>query len=337
MIIPTTVMRQWLPMVLLLALGPICGGAVKGERLYVNDKKAPENLKDLQKIQEAVRSVYPALKDATIGIRIGEATGSGVIVNDSGLVLTAAHVAIGVGKEVTVVLADGTELKAKTLGLNSETDAGMAQIISSEDRNFPYVEIDDGHGARLGDWVLALGHSGGVDPERGAVVRLGRLVRMAAKTIQSDCKLIGGDSGGPLFDLNGKLIGINSRVGASLEQNMHVPVSEFHDHWDTLMAGEFIGEGPFAEKPEPGQAFIGIGLESADEGGVLVTDVGEETPAEDAGLRSGDLLQSWNGKAVADKEELLGLIEEAFPGDQVKLGIVRDGGEETINLELGKR
>ena len=89
------------------------------------------------------------------------------------------------------------------------------------------VELDRGDSASLGDWVYALGHSGGFEKERGVGVRIGRLVRMAEQTINSDCNLIGGDSGGPLFNMKGQLIGIHSRVGASLEQNMHVPLREF--------------------------------------------------------------------------------------------------------------
>ena len=122
----------------------------------------------------------------------------------------------------------------------------MVQI--EEDGVFPYVALDRGDTASLGDWVYALGHSGGFEKERGVGVRIGRLVRMADQTINSDCNLIGGDSGGPLFDMKGRLIGIHSRVGASLEQNMHVPLREFLNHWDGMLDKQFIGKGPFAQE-----------------------------------------------------------------------------------------
>ncbi len=82
---------------------------------------------------------------------------------------------------------------------------------------------------RIGDWVFSLGHGGGLDEERGAMVRLGRVVSLKHEAIQTDCKLIRGDSGGPLFNMNGELIGINSRVGTKLEDNLHVPMIDFTD------------------------------------------------------------------------------------------------------------
>jgi serine protease Do len=306
-------------------------------RLYVNDKRAPESLKDLLVIQDALQGSLAKVRAATVGIQLGEGSGSGVIVDEEGLVLTAAHVASGVDQEITVVLEDGSELPARTLGLNSVTDCGMARIVNEDGRVFPYVDLDLGDHSRLGDWVMSLGHSGGVDEARGVVVRLGRLVRIAPETINSDCKLIGGDSGGPLFDLHGQLIGIHSRVGKSLEQNMHVPLREFQKNWDAMLAGEFIGNGPFAEKPKPGTAFLGVALEDWDGDGVRVTRVGEETPAEKAELEEGDIILALDGEKTPDKETFLALIEKAFPGDHVELKVSRNDETQDIEVELEKR
>src|SRR5690606_34266795 len=112
---------------------------------------------------------------------------------------------------------------------------------------------------------------------RGLVVRLGRLVRIANSTIQSDCILIGGDSGGPLFDLSGRLIGINSRVGNELQANLHIPMSEFVANWDAMLASEFIGDGPYAKRPVPGSGFLGLATNARPEGGLVVTKVGKKT------------------------------------------------------------
>lgn len=311
--------------------------ASASKRLYVNDKRAPEDLKDLRKIQEALQASLERVRAATVGIELGEGSGSGVIVSEDGLVLTAAHVATGVDQEITVVLEDGSKLPARTLGLSSITDCAMARIVNEEGRRFAWVEMDLEDTARLGDWVFALGHSGGVDRDRGVVVRIGRLVRMAPETIQSDCKLIGGDSGGPLFDLQGRLIGIHSRVGAALEQNLHVPLREFQKNWETMLAGEFIGEGPFAEKPDPGSAFLGIAVEDREEGGVRITRVGEETPAEKAELKEGDVLLEFNGKEFSNSEEFVALLDKSVPGDRVELKVWRDDQTETIEVHLEKR
>jgi serine protease Do len=304
------------------------------ERPYINDKKAPEDAKDLQFIQSALQKALPKSRAATVCIEVGEGTGTGVIVSPDGLILTAAHVSTGVRKRLTVVMEDGTKHKAESLGLVADTDAAMVRI--TDPGTWPFVEIDRASTTRLGDWVFSLGHSGGFDKDRGSVVRLGRIVRMANSTWQSDCMLIGGDSGGPLFDLTGKLIGIHSRVGQQLAVNMHVPMSEYVKHWDAMMKSEFIGEGPFAQKPEKGTGFLGLATEAA-EGGLRVTKVGAKTPAERAGVKEGDIILRFNGKAFAKREEMQEHLKEMAAGDEVKLDIRRDGKEQTITLELGER
>jgi serine protease Do len=305
------------------------------QRTLVNDKKAPENRKDLELIQKTLASALPKAREATVCIDIGEGSGSGVIVSPEGLVLTAAHVAGAVGKELTVILEDGKRLKAESLGLVSTTDCAMVKIL--EKGSYPFVVMDRDDSTKLGDWVFSLGHSGGFDKERGSVVRLGRLVRMADSTIQSDCTLIGGDSGGPLFDLEGRLIGIHSRVGEVLSQNMHVPMREFIMHWDEMLRGEFIGEGPFAAKPEKGKGFLGLATESRPEGGLKVTKVGRESPAEKAGLKEGDIILKINGKPLSTREELQSMIKEMAAGDKMALDLLKDGKAETLEIKLGER
>lgn len=319
---------------LLLTLPP-WSGISAAERPYVNDKKAPETRKDLEVIQNALIGALPKTRAATVCIEIDEGSGTGVIVSADGLILTAAHVSGGVGKKVTVVLEDGTKLKAETLGLVADTDAAMMRI--TDQGSWPFVEIDREDSARLGDWVFALGHSGGFDKERGMVSRLGRLVRMANSTFQSDCILIGGDSGGPLFDLSGRLVAINSRVGGELQENLHVPMSEFIKNWDGMMKGEFIGEGPFAKKPVKGSGFLGLATDARPAGGLKVTKVGQKTPAEAAGLKEGDVIHKLNGTPLTKREDLQKLLKEMASGDEITLELERGGKTETLTLNLGAR
>jgi len=221
----------------------------KADRLPINDKPAPENHEDLLAIQNAITHTLPRASAATVAIEIPNGSGSGVIVSPDGLILTAAHVSGIPGKKIQVIMQDGKRLNAVTLGLDSESDAAMARI--TDPGTWPFVDIDKSASTQLGDWVFSLGHSGGFDKERGLVMRAGRIVRIAAQSIQSDCILIGGDSGGPLFDLNGRLIAIHSRVGPQLVVNMHVGIKVFQEKWDALLNSEFLGDGPFAKKPEP--------------------------------------------------------------------------------------
>jgi serine protease Do len=124
---------------LLLALPP-WHALTADERPYINDKKAPENRKDLDAIQSALAKALPNARAATVCIELGEGSGSGVIVSADGLILTAAHVSSGVNKKATVVLEDGTKLKAETLGLVAGTDAAMMRI--TEKGTWPFVEPD---------------------------------------------------------------------------------------------------------------------------------------------------------------------------------------------------
>ncbi|MDP3851603.1 MAG: S1C family serine protease [Luteolibacter sp.] len=305
------------------------------DRPYVNDKKAPEDRKDIEAIQSALVAALPQVRAATVCIELKEGSGSGVIVSADGLVLTAAHVSSGVNKKVTVIMEDGTRHQARTLGLVADTDAAMLRITDKGD--YPFVEIDRGNSARLGDWVFSLGHSGGFDKHRGSVVRLGRLVRIANTTLQSDSILIGGDSGGPLFDLTGKLVGIHSRVGRQLQVNMHVPMSVFLDNWDRLRAGEFIGDGPFAKKPVKGSGFLGLATDARKEGGLRVTKVGNKSPAQEAGVKEGDVLLTLNGAPLATRAQMQDLLQEMSAGDEIRLELERKGKRETLTLELGAR
>jgi serine protease Do len=325
-------MKPFFSILLVALMSPLAGA--ESDRPYINDKKAPENRKDLEVIQKALMEALPKAREATVCLDLGEGSGSGVIVSPDGLVLTAAHVSMGVNKDLTVIMEDGRRLKAESLGLHAATDAAMVRIL--EDGPFPFAEVETLDTTRLGDWVFALGHSGGFDENRGSVVRLGRLVRTASSTIQSDCILIGGDSGGPLFDLSGRVIGIHSRVGQHKLVNMHVPTRVFVQHWDQMLNSEFIGEGPFASKPEKGKGFLGIATE-ASEDGLKITKVGEDSPAAKAGLEVGDIIVKINGQELADRAALQALLMEMAADDKLEIEITRNGEPQTIQLKLGAR
>lgn len=318
-----------------ILVGWLSVAPVFGERLAVNDRKAPAGREDLEMIQKALVAALPKARQATVCLDLADGSGSGVIVSADGLILTAAHVSTAVGKPITVVLEDGRRVKGESLGLVASSDAAMVKIL--EGGPFPFVEIDRAETAKLGDWVFAVGHSGGYDKERGAVVRLGRLVRMAQATFQSDCALIGGDSGGPLFDLTGRLIGIHSRVGEQLQVNMHVPMREFTGNWEGMLRSEFIGEGPFATRPEKGSGYLGVATEPGKERGLRVTRVGPGSPAESAGVMAGDLLLKWNGTLLENREQMMALLAEMAAGDKLELQSLRNGTSKIFNLRLGER
>lgn len=302
--------------------------------LPFNDKKVPETMADLVAIQDALVASLPRVRRATVSISLGKGFGSGVIVSPDGLMLTAAHVTAGVDKELTVILNDGTKLKAVSMGLVSNTDAAMMRI--TEEGDYPYVEINRDNDYKLGHWIFALGHSGGFDKERGPVVRLGRILKDSETTLHTDCKVIGGDSGGPLFDLSGQLIGIHSRVAKSMEQNMHVPMREYLKHWDEMAANKFLGDGPFAKRPVKGTGFLGFGSSDTD-GGLVVGKVLKDGPADKAGIKTGDIVLEIDGREIPDKGAMKAVLKEKSEGDLLVITVSRKGTKQKIEVKLGKR
>jgi serine protease Do len=235
---------------------------------------APKNTQELKSIQDRVEKVVTAVMPSVVGVKVGSSGGSGVIVSEEGLVLTAGHVVRKPGEKVTFYFADGKQAKGVTLGMFKSNDAGMMKI--TDQGKWPVVELGDSAAVATGSWSVAVGHPFGYRPGRPPVVRLGRILRNTPTTIQTDCPLISGDSGGPLFDLDGKLIGINSRIGGQTEQNYHVPTAVFQEHWDRLQRGD-AWETDFPERDDSDvmAAFRGV-VDGAGECVVRVTGDGKD-------------------------------------------------------------
>lgn len=297
-----------------------------------------ETVADLLRLQEKVERVAAKSLPATVSL-VSERTGSsgsGVIVSEDGLILTAAHVVQGM-KEVDVYFADGKKWLGKVLGANFSKDIGMVKMENAGP--WPFVEIGESRPLEAGDWVIALGHSAGFDPARTPPIRFGRLMSDGpGNYFTTDCTLIGGDSGGPLFDLDGKLVGINSSIGESWKNNNHAGVDGFREDWDRLLAGETWGVLQMNPMANPETPVLGIGM-GMDRGatGVPIFKVEPNSPAAAAGVRVGDLIRSVDGDRVREGSELQQVLVKRMVGDVVKLGIVRDEKPIEIEVELVKR
>ncbi len=312
---------------LLLALLP--GIASVAEDLPpVFRQGTPASLDDVKVIERQIKAILPRLSRAVVAVQIGAASGSGVIVSTDGLVLTAAHVCGSTNREVRFTFPDGKTAQGKTLGVNHELDAGMMRITSPG--SWPCVEVGELSKAHLGDWVLSLGHPGGFDPERSLVVRLGRIVRLHAEMLQSDCPISAGDSGGPLFDLSGRVIGIHSRISDSTAENFHVPISAFRDNWERLIKGESWGD------ERPTRPWFGVrGADHPD--GCELLSLEENSPALRAGLKVGDILRKINSREVQDYATLKRLVAESKPGDELKVEVERDQKPMFIKVKIEAR
>ena len=196
-------------------------------------KPAPESIAELRGIEEHVKALVKRLTPATVAVEVGGATGSGVLISSNGLVLTAAHVCGGKNRNVIFTFPDGKRARGKTVGLETDSDAGLMKI--DDAGPWPFVPLGELETAKTGDWVVALGHPGGFDSRRSLVVRLGRLIRVRSDNLQTDCTISPGDSGGPLFDMQGRLIGIHTTISGSMTENFHVSIGEFYTHWKDLI------------------------------------------------------------------------------------------------------
>lgn len=308
----------------------------------------PEDLDEIKALQDRVKKVVDKCSPCTVGILIGFGAGSGVIVSEDGLVLTAAHVLTGeeapgilatyeAGKSCRVVLPDGKIVKAKTLGVNSDSDSGMVQITEKgpNDGKWPFLPIAKSADLKKGQWVVSLGHPGGPKSGRPPVARLGRIERLNSDNVTSNCTLVGGDSGGPLFDLDGNVIGIHTRIFLSLSMNYHIPTEQFKTQWDKLMAGEVFGA--VAKRPPPAPApRVGVIFPDEENDDAWIVDVDEDGPASKAGLKKGDTVTKVNNVTVKSVKDFRSRIARNKPGDTVTLTVRRNTEILTLRIKLTK-
>lgn len=269
---------------------------------------------NLDTFNPVLTGVADRCREATVGIIAPDGSmGSGVIVSEDGLILTAAHVLPKAGGDIVIVLRDGRQVAGKALGLNHDIDSGMARITVKG--KYPAAPIAKSHTMWEGDWCIAFGHGGGVQTDRPAPMRLGRMLHVTSKTksirwLTTDCTVISGDSGGPLFDLQGNVIGIHSNIGMSVLVNRHVPISAYHAQWD-----ELAEEGKEISDPPKPKAPLIPGLEALP--GTIEREIARRLANNDIDFKSQlDAMRDSNGRIELTPEQaarLLGrddLIEE---------------------------
>jgi serine protease Do len=295
-------------------------------------------LGELRGIETRVKAVYGKTLPATVALLSDAAgsSGSGTVIRPDGLIATAAHVVMG-SEVLRVLFPDGREYAGRVLGADFTRDVALVKIQSDGRTKFPAVELGESAPLAVGDWVVALGHSAGFDPARKPPLRFGRVVSMGpGEMVTTDCSLIGGDSGGPLFDLDGRLIGIHSSIGGAVNNNNHAGIDALRKDWKRLMAGETWGKlslNPLANPDTPVLGFVmGVGR-----GGVPVDGVVAGSPAARAGLRPGDVLIHLDGKRITDGKTLLVELAHMKPGRRVKLGILRGRRQMELGAVLARR
>jgi serine protease Do len=279
--------------------------------------------------------------------REAQSLGSGFIISADGYVVTNNHVIQPDGRaeleEVTVTMPDGTEYPAEVVGKDAQSDLAVLKISRREP--FPFVHFGDSSEARVGDWVVAIGNPFGL----GGTVTSGIVSAVLRNTgggayeryIQTDASINRGNSGGPLFDMQGNVIGINNAIfsttGGSIGIGFAIPAETAAPIVDKLIRGEEILRGYLGVRIQPMNEDLADALGLPANRGEFVQSVQPGEPAEQAGLMAGDVVIEVDGKDVTPEQTLSWIVANIEPGRRINLEIVRDGQRRTLPVTVGRR
>jgi serine protease Do len=275
---------------------------------------------------------------------VRRSSGSGFFITQSGEILTNNHVVEDADK-IEVQLADGTRYQVDVVGRDPATDIALLKV-SEPDRDFPHLELGDADRLRVGEWVMAAGNplnmdhtvTVGVVSAKGRVLGLSDADSSFEDFIQTDAAINFGNSGGPLVNLRGEVIGINTAINAR-GQNLGfaVPINTASQILDQLRENGRVVRGYLGIMvanidQDTAEAF---GLDSRD--GAFVQEVLADHAADKAGLRHGDVVVDIDGAPVGDTRDLIDTVSSMPPGAKVTLGVVRDGDYRKLTVELEER
>ena len=272
--------------------------------------------------------------------RRGSALGSGFVISEDGYIVTNNHV-IENADEILIEFWSGDELPAEVIGTDPNTDIAVLKVES--DRPLPFVPFGDSDGMRTGDWVMAMGNplGQGFSVSAGIVSARERELQGAYDDyIQTDAAINRGNSGGPLFNMDGQVIGVNTAIlspnggsigiGFAMSSNVVTNVVDQLQEFGETRRG-WLGVRIQDVDPELAEA---LGLEEAR--GALITDV-PEGPALEAGIEPRDVILSFDGTEISDTRQLVRTVGNAPVGEAVRVTVFRDGGTQTLLVTLGRR
>lgn len=271
-----------------------------------------------------------------------QGVGSGFIIDSEGYIVTNYHV-VSNAEEITATLDSGEELTAEIVGTDEATDLALLKVSSEE--SLPFLRFGDSDEARVGDWVLAIGNpfALGGTATAGIISARGRNITSGPYEdyLQIDAPINTGNSGGPVFNTSGEVIGVNTAIlspsGGNVGIGFAIPANQ---------AASVITQ--LRESGNVTRGWLGVQIQSLDEDlaasygvepdeGVLIAEVFDDGPAAEAGLQSGDLITSFAGQSVDSARALSRVVAEHQPGERVEVAVLRRGEAREVEVELGTR
>ena len=280
------------------------------------------------------------LRDGKPGRLRPTSQGSGFFISEDGYLVTNNHV-VSDGSAFTVILNDGTELDAKLIGKDSRTDLAVLKV--DDKRKFAYVGFADDSKVRVGDWVVAVGNPFGLGGTvtAGIISARGRDIGSGPYDdyLQVDAAVNRGNSGGPTFNLNGEVVGINTAIfspsGGNVGIAFAIPASVAKDVVTDLMKDGEVSRGWLGVQIQPVDKDVAESLGLAEASGALVVEPQAGSPGEKAGIKKGDVITAVNGDTIKGPRELARKIALMRPGTSVDVALWRDGKAESVKLEVG--
>ncbi|MEM0984624.1 MAG: Do family serine endopeptidase [Pseudomonadota bacterium] len=276
--------------------------------------------------------------------RESRSLGSGFFISDDGFIVTNNHVVEG-ATEIEIVLEGGDTYDAELVGTDPQTDLAVLRVL--EDQTFPFVEFGQSVDMRRGEWVVALGNPFGLGGTATAGIisaddrEIGGSSNPYTDFLQIDAAINRGNSGGPTFDLQGRVIGVNTAIfsptGGSVGIGFAIPADLAKTITDTLIRDGRVSRGWLGVTISDVRDDIAESLELASDEGAIINDVTEGSPAEKAGLQRGDIVLSVNGRTVRDSTRLTRAVGALIAGSTNDFGVLRDGDQISVKVTVGER
>ncbi|SFG31556.1 serine protease Do [Novosphingobium sp. CF614] len=280
--------------------------------------------------------------------REAQSLGSGFIISADGYVVTNNHVITADGKgeveSITITMADGDEYPAKLIGKDAASDLAVLKISAS--KPLPFVKFGDSSNARVGDWIIAIGNPFGL----GGTVTSGIISAVYRNTgaggaydryLQTDAAINRGNSGGPMFDMNGQVIGINNAIfsptGGSVGIGFAIPAETAAPIVQKLIKGEAIERGYLGVRIQPLNEDLADSLGIEHNKGEFIQAVEPDGAAAKAGIQAGDVILKVSGKEVTRDQTLSFLVANIAPGSRVPVELIRNGRRMTVSATVAKR